>query len=163
MRTNAGFMLLELCIVVALFILIGACTISSFNGAQAIVTRVQTLLLQSTIRQAQWHAISSGKQQQVTFDVENNSYTYNKHMYQLPKPLLFGAPKLAKGPPAHPTHAITHPVTFVNNQAICFATGAVSAGTVYITNGSVSFALSNAVSFFSSLRLYRYKNGWHRI
>lgn len=163
MRINAGFMLLELCIVVALFILISAYTISSFNGTQAIVTRVQTLLLQSTIRHAQWHAISSGKQQQVVFDVDSNTYQYNNQIYQLPKPVVFGAPTLAKGPPAHPTHAITHPVTFVNNQAICFASGAVSSGTVYLTNGATSFALSNAVSFFSYLRVYRYNNGWQRI
>lgn len=69
------------------------------------------------------------------------------------------------GPPGCPSHAIKKSITFPGYEIHFYPTGIISSGTVYITdkNKRYMFALSNAVSQFSYLRLYRYDGKWKLI
>jgi len=101
----------------------------------------------------------------VVFDTEKNQcreigQTGNE-VLTLHKDIRFQALAHVQGPPSSPSHAITKPITFANNTIIFYKTGVLSSGVVYLldTQNNVQYALSNAVSSISFIRLYQYAAG----
>lgn len=161
--TRPAFFLIEQLIICALFALIYSFafyTTTFFNGMLA---RFELHNIVMSCRALQWQAISSNQPQTLQFDQAAHSYTAAGATHKLCKQLEFGAQKGVKGPPSSPTHAITKPITFSDNQITAAPTGVLSSGTVYVqdTTRGNSYALTNAVSAVSQLRLYRWeKNKW---
>ena len=166
MKQGAGssckpaFFLIEQLIICALFALLFTVVFYStifFNG---LLVRFELRHLAMTCRTLQWQAVSSNQPQMLTFDSVNNTYNSINGLHRMPKQVQFGADNSIKGPPSNPTHPINKPITFVDNTITFAPTGIVSSGTVYLKDTSRTrfYALTNAVSSISFLRLYRYEH-----
>jgi len=82
----------------------------------------------------------------------------------LSQPIQFGIMPNIKGPPSSAHTLITKPISFKNNTLVCYPSGIISAGTIYMTdNKQCMYALSCPVGYVSYLRKYRYANGWKLI
>jgi hypothetical protein len=157
-----GYFLFELSLVLILFVMLFSGTTMTVLFFNRIMVRTELEKLYFLCRYIQWHAISSNKEQKLLFDAYNNSYSFQKEQHALPAQVLFGVPPGTKGPPSQPSHVIHRPITFVNNQIAFYPTGIMSAGTIYLKEKTESavYALSNAVSQVSFLRLYHYNGAW---
>ena len=96
------------------------------------------------------------------FDVQKNEYRCDKIHEKLSQRISFGSLPNVLGPPGSPSHKIEKAVTFPSFAIHFYPTGIISSGTVYLVDKKKQYmyALSNAVSQFSYLRLYRYDGKW---
>lgn len=161
MRRVSGYFLIELLLVMALFALLAGGAFFSISFFNRLMVRSELHKLEMVCRSLQWQAITSGQAQTLIFDIPHNSYRYHNTINQLPHQLTFGVLEHVTGPPASPTHTITTPITFIDGTIMFAPSGIISSGTVYLKDMSHTclYALTNAVSSFSLLRLYRYTNG----
>lgn len=157
-----GFTLIECMVVVALCATLLALTATNFSFMRAWLVRSDLDTLAAVCRYAQQCALVTHAQQVITFDLEHHCYQFNNRIYCLAPGVCFGIIPHAKGPPAHPSHTLTKPITFGQQQITCSEQGIINAGTIYLTdiNNKVLYALSCAVSHTSYLRKYVYKNTW---
>ena len=155
-----GYLLLETLVVIVLFALLSGTVVFNTTFFNRSLVRTQLQKIQMLCHYLQWRAISTGVPQEIIIDVVHNGYSHQDTHHPLPPHLVFGIIPHVKGPPAHPTHTIEHPVTFPHNRIVFNSTGIVSAGTVYIKHkdSPILYALTNAVSHVSLFRLYRYSN-----
>lgn len=158
---KAGFTLLECCIVITACIITLAITWGNFSQLQTCLVRTDLDLLCTVCHAAQQRALSTHQQQIIQLDIAQNSFSYRGCTYTLSACVRFGVKKGLQGPPASPHHAITHPCTFAQNRIVFSPHGVMASGSVYLTDHTqtVAYALSNAVSEVSALRLYRYSSG----
>jgi prepilin-type N-terminal cleavage/methylation domain-containing protein len=156
----AGFSLFEIMVVITLlsimlfFAFFYQGTMDQFMAR----TELDTLyLVFITLSQKAYY---SNKDFTLTFNTHEHSYRYENVHHKLAPGVLFGYLSNLQGPPSHPIHPLTHPITFINNQVTFYRDGAIQAGTVYITdkNNSVSYALSSPIAQISYLRRYFYAN-----
>jgi type II secretory pathway pseudopilin PulG len=138
---RSGFLLIELVIVLALV----------------------TVLLALTVPVARsW---LSGREQRITFQLADNSYSINGKKYELMRSIQFGALSAVLGPPAQPKQIIVKPCSFADNAIKCYPNGTISSGTVYLkdTENYAMAALTVPVGSFPALREYMYKNKWIQV
>lgn len=161
MRT-AGFTLLECCLVCALCLILVSVGFGSLTALRAWLIRSDIQTLYAVCRYARNYALYSATPQTIYLDIEQNSYRYHDRLFRLSPGICFGVPPGVKGPPSGPTRPLTHPCTFTHNQIVCSPHGIISSGTVYLTDHtrSVVYALSNAVSQVSYMRMYVYRTTW---
>lgn len=161
----SAYTLIELLIVLALFTLITTLTIANFGFLNRLVTRTELEHLHSVCRYLQQKSLATNEKQILTFNLSDNSYTFNNTLYKLPTAITFGIPPGIKGPPATPKKVITRPITFKNNTIIFCSDGIISAGTLYLrdTRSNSIYALTSAVAQVSMVRLYRYDGKWRLI
>jgi prepilin-type N-terminal cleavage/methylation domain-containing protein len=161
-RLNNGFSLVELLIVLALFLLIFTLSVVNVDFCNRGASLAQLHHLHTICWYLQQKAITTRKEQRLFIDRNQKLYQCGDIKYQLPCGIVFGVIPGVKGPPAHPTGLITHPITFKNETIIFYPDGIISSGSVYMhdTRGKKLYALTNAVSQISLMRLYRYDNKW---
>lgn len=160
-----GFTLIELMIVVSLVALLAVLATANLSFLDRLIVRSEIEKLHTIARYLQRCAITENKTYHLTFDEHNNAYNYENHHETLSPHIAIGIIPEALGPPASADKPIRQSVTFQNKRITFYPTGIMSAGTVYLIDRTKQcmFALSNAVSQISYLRLYQYDGTWNQI
>ncbi len=98
----------------------------------------------------------------LTFEPNENKYSYDTVEYQLPRNVCFGTAKGAKGPPSNPYKMIANPITFKGNSITFHPNGIIKSGTIYLCDSkrNYNYALSCSVAQVSYIRKYQYSDGW---
>ena len=118
--------------------------------------------LYATILYVQQCAQATGIAQTLVCDHEHRSYSYQDTTHKLCAAVKFGVPRGIKGPPSSPTHVITHPITCAHNRIECTCQGAMTPGTLYLTDTDEQYvyALTIPVGDISYVRKYAYDGAW---
>ncbi len=129
----------------------------------------------SLISYLQQQAMATNQTIALTFDPEHNNMTYamigqKPITHHLAGNLIFGAPATILGPPAHPSKPITQAISFGASplkkpQLQCNPSGNLSAGTLYISNHTLTQigALTCGIGHVSYIRTYIYKHGTWKV
>jgi prepilin-type N-terminal cleavage/methylation domain-containing protein len=160
-----GFTLIEVMVVVCLFVVIATLGIMQVSFLDSTILHAETNKLAAVCSYLRQKAIATNAECVLTFDVGKNEYRCGEIREVLPQRVSFGFLPKALGPPGSPSHKIEKAITFPGNSIHFYPTGIISSGTVYLVDKGKQYmyALSNAVSQFSYLRLYRYDGKWKLI
>lgn len=157
-----GFSLIELCIAIALFLLILTLTLPSiwFLKRQELVSQVDKIY--SVFCYLQKSAIASNKDLVLEFDHKANSYSFENSSIQLSKHIKFAFKNGVKGPPSSPIKLLDKPITFINNKVVFYADGKMQPGTVYLTDSKQHYlyGITIPISQVSLIRKYKYIDKW---
>jgi hypothetical protein len=147
---------------VALLASLGMATVDFFNN-NLVATEMNKLY--AAVMYMQRCAQVSNQPATISFNLADNSYSFDGHQERLPHNVHFGAPESIKGPPACAHWPITTPITFQNQEITCYPSGIIQSGTVYCSDAANAYvyALSCAVAQASYIRLYKYEGSWHLI
>ncbi len=143
----SGFLLLELIVVTALCAGICMMTVSLFLGADRWMASMEVERLVLSVKNARAMALCTGKEYYIPVSLLSEPY------------VQLGVFDGVYGPPSSPVYPITKYSTFPERGICCYADGAVSAGSVYITNASktVSYAVTISIDAYGFIRRYYYK------
>jgi len=157
-----GFTLIEAMVVICLFGLISTLAIMQLSFLDETIVRSQIDKLAAVCSYLRQKAIATNSEQKLIFDLEKNEYRCDDVRETLPQRYSFGFMEKALGPPGSPSQKIEKAITFPGNIIHFYPTGIISSGTVYVVDKKKQYmyALSNAVSQFSYLRMYRYEGKW---
>lgn len=157
-----GFTLIEVMVVVCLFVVIATMGIMQLSFLDSTIIHAEVDKLVAVCSYLRQKAISTNTECVLTFDSEKKEYRGNGIKEILSQRVSFGFLPGVLGPPGSPSHKITKAVTFIDSSIYFYPTGIISSGTVYLVdkNKQHMYALSNAISQFSYLRLYRYDGKW---
>lgn len=156
---HKAFTLIECVTVVSLLLLTLLLCFSSFSWMNRMLIRLELERFCTLCNMLQQKALAQQKEIHCLIDIEHNTCIYEQEIYELPKQIKIGFLPNTYGPPGSPNKLITKPVTFLQKTIIFYPSGIISSGTIYIIDQSnqYMYALSNAVSLFSYIRLYRYE------
>lgn len=160
-----GFSLIETMVVITIISLLALLLTSNTTFFNRTLMRAQLEQLYSICHLARQTALATNTEQIIYFDTTANTYTWATKTESLPRTLRFGVIKGTYGPPAHPTKLVHTPITFTGNKITFYPDGIIQAGTLYIVDNQETsmYALSNAVSQFSYLRMYYYDGSWQTL
>ncbi len=161
MKSHSGFSLVELMIVIAIAMMLISLTAINTRFFNRTIITSELNLLHAACYYLQQTAIATHQSQELIFDIANNSYSVNGQVRKLPAHIKFGIIRGAKGPPSSAHSILREPITFANNTITFSNEGIISAGTVYLTDSHVLYAISSSVAHVSFLRKYRYDGNWH--
>lgn len=104
----------------------------------------------------------SNKEEQLVFNEEKGSYSFDGKTEYLASGIQFGVISGVQGPPAFPHAAIKKPITFTNNCITFYPSGSIQAGAVYCVDkrNNYLYALSCGINHTSHIRLYTYTDSW---
>lgn len=158
-----GFSLIELMIVLVIVGLLALLMTSNTLFFNRTIMRAQLEQVYHLCHLARQTALATNMAQVIEFDLVTNSYSWGNRKESLPRSIRFGFIQGTKGPPANPTALLYTPITFAGNKITFYPDGIIQAGTLYMVDehATTMYALSNAVSQFSYLRMYRYDDSWH--
>ena len=159
---HAGFSLIELMVVLTIIgslVLLSTSNTLFFNRS---IVSAQLEQLYSMCHLARQTALSTNQAQSIHFDIASNTYYWGDRKEVLPRTIRFGFIPGVQGPPSNPTTILHTPITFSGNKITFYPDGIIQAGTLYLTDEhqTIMYALSNAVSQFSYIRMYRYDGTW---
>jgi prepilin-type N-terminal cleavage/methylation domain-containing protein len=165
MRINEarkGFTLIEVIVVFCLITFIASLGFIHLSFLDKTILHADVHKLAAICFYLQQKAIVSNTECILTLDKEHNEVRYDNTIEKLSSRTSFGFIPTALGPPGSPFHHIQRSITFPGDVIHFYPTGIISAGTVYLTdkNKHYMYALSNAVSQLSYIRLYRYDGKW---
>jgi len=157
-----GFTLIELLVVLALCMLLATLGMMQLSFLDETITHAQVDKFAAVCSYLQQKAITSNNEQLLVCDEYKNEYRGDKVTETLSPRVCFGFLPNVLGSPGSPTHLIKKAITFPGSTIHFYPTGIISSGTVYLTDQhkKAMYALSNAVSQVSYLRLYRYDGKW---
>jgi prepilin-type N-terminal cleavage/methylation domain-containing protein len=157
-----GFTLIEAMVVVCLFALVATLGIMQLSFLDATIARAEVDKLAAVCSYLQQKAIATNTECVLTFDIEKNEYRCDTIHEKLSQRISFGFLPHVFGPPGCPTHQVEKAITFPDSSIHFYPTGIISSGTIYLIDKKKQYmyALSNAVSQVSYLRLYRYDGRW---
>lgn len=162
MQNKKGFTLVEAMVVVFLCALIAALGITQLSFLDDTIAHAEVDKLAGVCSYLQQKAIATNNEQLLMCDVQKNEYRFDNACETLSKRIVFGFLPNALGSPGSPLHTIKKAITFPDSMIHFYPTGTISSGTAYLAdkNKKIMYALSNAVSQVSYLRLYRYDGRW---
>ena len=162
MYKKKGFTLIELMVVICLCALIATLGVMQLSFLDSTIVHADIQKLVAVCSYLRQKAITTNAEYVLVFDTEKNEYRADGIREILPARISFGFLPGVLGPPGSPSHKIAKSITFLQNSIHFYPTGIISSGTVYLVdkNKKYMYALSNAISQFSYLRLYRYDSKW---
>ena len=162
MYQKKGFTLIEAMVVICLCAIIGTLGIMQLSFLDSTIARSEVDKLVAVCSYLQQKAIATNAEIILTFDTQKNEYRCDTVHEALSQRISFGFLSNALGPPGSPSVKIKKAVTFPGYAIHFYPTGIISSGTVYLVDKKKQcmYALSNAVSQVSYLRLYRYDGKW---
>jgi prepilin-type N-terminal cleavage/methylation domain-containing protein len=165
MYSKSGFTLIEVMVVLALFAFVVMLGMMQLTFLDNTIVHAEVDKLATVCSYVQQKAIASNSDQILVCDTENNKYRGDNVNETLSSRVCFGFLPNVLGSPGSPARVINKAVTFPGSSIYFYPTGTISSGTVYLTDKSKKnmYALSNAVSQVSYLRLYRYDGKWKLI
>ena len=148
-------------IVLCLCMLVASLGIMQISFLDSSIIHAELDKLAAVCDYLQQRAITTNTEQILTCNLQTNSYdsqivhekiTHSARFGFLPNAMTMGSN----------AHSIKKAITFVDNLIHFYPTGIISSGTIYLIDNKKQFmyALSNAVSKVSHLRLYRYDGAW---
>ncbi len=157
-----GFALFEVLVVIMLFSIITAFSLSFIRVTDTAYVRAELEKLRACMLYVQARACSEQKQKVLTFNLKEHSYTADTQCTKLTPAVRFGIRKDVKGPPSDAVYTLKDSITFVEHKAIFYPDGTISSGAVYLTDHKHSclYALTSGISQVPYLRRYTYKNRW---
>ena len=157
-----GFTLIEAMVVLCLFAFIATLGMMQLSFLDSTIAHAEVDKLVAACSYLRQKAIATNAELVLTFDEQKNEYRCDGVRETLSQRISFGFLPNAFGPPGSPTHKIGKAITFAQSSIHFYPTGIISSGTVYLVDKQKQcmYALSNAVSQFSFLRLYRYDGKW---
>jgi prepilin-type N-terminal cleavage/methylation domain-containing protein len=157
-----GFTLIELMIVICLFCFLATLTLLNVSFLDSTIVHTELDKLATFCYYLQQKAIATNKEIILTFDTKKNEYTGDTYHEKLSSRVSFGFFDNAQGPPGQPIGPINKAITFPAQRIHFYPTGIISSGTVYLMDKTKKsmYALSNAVSQLSYIRMYRYDGSW---
>lgn len=156
---SRGVTLLELLVVLALLGLLATLALPHWEGMirhHRLVQAVQTLALDLIrTRERAW---IRGETQWMDLQPEVGTYQTPLGRYTLPPGIRFGTTPGVLGPPSHPA-PLQDPdgVTFPGNRIRFDPEGTASPGTLYLTNGEATRALT--LTLTGRVRLWQWQDG----
>jgi len=161
-RCKNGFTLIEAMVVVCLFALVATLGMMQLSFLDSTIIHAEVDKLATVCSYLQQKAIATDTELVLTFDMQKNEYRCDKIREVLSQRISFGFLPNVLGPPGSPSHRIEKATTFPDSAVHFYPTGIISSGTVYLVDKKKQYmyALSNAVSQVSYLRLYRYDGRW---
>lgn len=162
MKNKRAFTLIEVMIVICLFALVATLGMVQFSFLDSTIMHIEVDKLANVCSFLQQDAITTNTEKVLTCDVKNNEYRCDNVHEKLSQRISFGFVPGAMGSPGSPTHRIEKAITFPGSVIHFYPTGIISSGTAYLVDKKKQYmyALSNAVSQVSYLRLYRYDGRW---
>jgi type II secretory pathway pseudopilin PulG len=171
-KSHNAFLLTELLVAILLFIFLITISIPRFSFFKKwhLTNEIEHLFVTFTFLQQK--AMAENKKQELTFYTKQNCYRFLQHnikstTHHLAHGMQFNFLPEAKGPPSLATKPITQAITFPAKNNIPVATffpnGAISPGTVYLTDEKKKLmkALTCPISHVSYIRKYTYaENRW---
>ncbi|HEX4068856.1 MAG TPA: type II secretion system protein [Candidatus Babeliales bacterium] len=159
---KSGFTLIEAMVVIALFAIVATLGMMQLSFLDDTITHAEVDKLATACSYLQQKAIASNSDQMLVCDTEKSSYRGDNVTENLSSRVCFGFLPNVLGSPGSPSRTITKAITFADSSIHFYPTGTLSSGTVYLTDKHKKnmYALSNAVSQVSYLRLYRYDGKW---
>jgi hypothetical protein len=129
------------------------------------IARIEVDKLANVCSFLQQHAIATNSEQVLECDTKNNEYHCDNVNEKLSQRIAFGFLPGVMGSPGSPTQSIKKAITFPGSVIHFYPTGIISSGTVYLVDKKKQcmYALSNAVSQVSYLRMYRYDGKWNML
>jgi prepilin-type N-terminal cleavage/methylation domain-containing protein len=165
MNRKHGFTLIEAMVVICLIALMATLGIMQLSFLDATITHAEVDKFAVVCSYLQQKAIATNTELVLVFDEQHNEYRCDTMHEVLSQRISFGSLPNVLGPPGSPSHKIEKAITFPQCEIHFYPTGIISSGTVYFVDKKKQYmyALSNAVSQFSYLRLYRYDGKWKLI
>lgn len=162
MCNKHGFTLIEIMVVIGLFCLIVMLGVKQLSFLDNTIVHAEVDKLAGVCMYLRQKAMTTNIDQSLVFDVQKNEYRFDNVCEKLSKRTVFGFLPKATGSPGSAGHTIKKAITFPASTIHFYSTGIISSGSVYLTdvNKKIMYALTNAVSQFSYLRLYRYDGKW---
>lgn len=162
MPIRHAFSLIEVIVVLCLCSFITTLVITNFSFLDATIVRAEMDTLAIICNYLQQLALATNTESVLIFNEQSNSYMFGKYKEKLSQRVRFGVLPGIQGPPGNPHSLVSKAITFPEQKIIFYPTGIISAGTVYVTDkkGTCQYALSNAVSQVSHVRIYKYDRNW---
>ncbi len=162
MKNKHGFFLIEVMIVVCLFVLVATLGMMQLSFLDDTIAHAEIDKLAGACTYLQQKAIATNSDQSLVCNTQKNEYRGDNVCETLSSRISFGFLPNVLGSPGSPSRSIKKAITFPDSSIHFYPTGIISSGTVYLTdkNKKIMYALSNAVSQVSYLRLYRYDGRW---
>lgn len=157
-----GFTLIEIMIVVCLFALVATLGMMQLSFLDDTIVHAEVDKFAGVCSYLQQKAIATNSDQLLVCDEQKNEYRLDNVHETLSRRIAFGFLPNVLGSPGSPSRSIKKAITFADSSIHFYPTGTISSGTVYLAdkNKKIMYALSNAVSQVSYLRLYRYDGRW---
>lgn len=161
-HTHAGFLLIEVMLVIALIIVIISLAMPQMSFLKKQITTSEIDKFASLCLSLRQCALVTGKDQELRFDVNKGTYSAHGQTHALASGVSFGFLKGMKGPPSKPDRALTQPVTFVDGKIVFFAQGSMSSGAVYFVDAAHTFcyALTSGSAQMPLMKKYEYQQRW---
>ena len=154
-----GFTLFEVLLVIGLMSCIVYLSCSVLILSHQSVLNYEIDRLSSVILSLQRKALLENQTQKLIFDPPHNSYKADvPHL--LSRGISYGILPSVKGPPSRPTHVLKQAITWPADTIYCYPDGTISAGAVYLTDGTALAALTCDAAEVCHLRRYSYKGSW---
>jgi hypothetical protein len=181
-KAKKAFSIFELILVLAIMILVFSVSVPKKSFINRFLLENEVDKLFTVFSFLQQRAIASNQEQEITFDLVQNTYFYDladtskqdlkmsaKPVFcKLPEAVKFGFLQGTNGPPSSPGRPITCPITFKQVgqgkfKVAFFTDGKIQPGTAYFIDKNHNFmmALTCPISQVSFIRKYKYdKNKW---
>jgi len=160
--SKKAFTLIELMIVICLFALLARFAMIQFSFLDATIAHIELDKLIAACLYMQQLAIATNEEKYLIFDEKKQEYYFDTYHEKLSQRVRFDFLSETKGPPGSPVNNIEKAITFLSHRICFYPTGIISSGTVYLVDVKKQslYALSNAVSHVSFLRMYTYNGSW---
>jgi len=172
-RPPAAFTLIEICISLALCILVVGLSLPRFTFFKQFFLRQDIDKLWHVVTYLQQRAIASGSEQSLLFNPTTYTYTFKSTAnslitISLSSQIIFGALPTTWGPPGRTDALITDPISFPHQETPphfhclkIFSNGKIYPGTIYLCdrNKQIMAALTCSISQVSYIRRYLYEKG----
>lgn len=165
MKNRNGVSLIELSIVLAAMVIIASFAIARISIFNTLFAKAEVYKMHAFFMHMQQKAIAHQQEQVVLIDQLKQEYSSTHYNERMPPSLRFGILPDIFGPPSQPTARVKQPVTFAHNRITFYPTGAISPGTVYVTDKTKTYqyALTCPVAANSSIHIYRYDHRWKQL
>ena len=162
MYTKKAFTLIEVMVVVCLCLLIASFAFVNVSFLDGSIIRIEIDTLVTACLYMQQLAIATNEEKYLIFDDQKHEYYFDVYREKLSQRLRFGFLPGIMGPPGGPTKNVEKAITFPAKRICFYPTGIISSGTVYFIDRKrkQQYALSNAISQVSYLRMYYYDGHW---
>lgn len=162
---HRAFAPLECILVLGLLAFLACLAAPSFKAFDQLAASIELDALCTHILSLQERACAEGKPYTVQFYPDLQEYLVTStHLRErkVLKALKFGIQPQVAGPPGQPTKMLETPITFSDNKITFFPeNGIAQAGALYLVDHhGLLHALTIAVSPFSYVRRYTYKDKW---
>ena len=152
---NAGYTLIELCLVISLIGLLAVISLPRLSKALWIHADLNRLYAYCTYLRRK--AMITQEVQTMKFG--KRSYSADLEI-ELSHGVCFGTVQNILGPPGNPHKKVAGPLTWPRKILRFYPDGTMSAGAAYLTDGSCMYALTIDASEISMIRRYRYDTQW---